>query len=189
MQPEPLPSPTSTDLELALAFYAVLVDVARRHETLTYGQLVDQAKAAFPGNETVQNAIPVSVGRRLDFVRSFTEKRQLPDLSSLVINKATGECGVGFTRNFNPQEARARVFAHEWQSVSTEFTGAVAAAKERSKPRRNVTEESAGQLMYAYFNAHKSSLPASVKNHRQEIIRLIMAGIEPSEAFAQVLRQ
>ena len=47
-------TPTQTDLELALAFYAVPVVVARRHETVTYGELVEQAKAAYPDNETVQ---------------------------------------------------------------------------------------------------------------------------------------
>ena len=83
------PVPTQTDLELALAFYAVLVQAARHRETLTYGELVDRARRAYPQNETVQKAIPVSVGRRLDFVRGFTNQRGLPDLSSLVVNKST----------------------------------------------------------------------------------------------------
>lgn len=79
--PEESPSlPTQVDLELALAFYAVLVEEASLRQTTTYGSLVERAKIAFPENETVQNAIPVSVGRRLDFVRTFTDQPQLPDL-------------------------------------------------------------------------------------------------------------
>lgn len=162
--------------------------VARRHETVTYGELVEQAKAAYPDNETVQNAIPVSVGRRLDFVRSFTGQRQLPDLSSLVVNKTTGECDIGFTRSFNPEEARASVSAFDWRSVSTEFTGAVAAARKRSAPRKKRTEAAAAQVMYEYFTANKSSLPTDIKKYRPQILRLLIEGEEPSEAYAQGLK-
>lgn len=188
--PEESPSlPTQVDLELALAFYAVLVEVARLRQTITYGALVERAKIAFSENETVQNAIPVSVGRRLDFVRAFTGQRQLPDLTSLVVNKSTGECGEGFTRSFNPDDARAQVFAYDWQKVETEFTGEVAAAKERSKPKKKITEEAASRMMYEYFAANKASLNPSVKNFRGQIINAIISGVEPSEAFAQVLPQ
>ena len=181
-------SPTQVDLDLALAFYAVLVQVARSSQTITYGQLVDRAKLAFPGNETVQNAIPVSAGRRLDFVRAFTNQRNLPDLSSLVVNKTTGECGKGFTRSFDPEEARTRVFAYDWQGVETEFTGEVATTRERIKPRKEITEEVAAKLMFEYFAANKAVLPISVRSFRTQIITLIMSGEKPSDAFAQALR-
>ena len=133
-------------------------------------------------------AIPVSVGRRLDFVRSFTGQRQLPDLSSLVVNKTTGECGIGFTRSFNPEEARASVFAFDWRSVSTEFTGAVAAARKRNAPRKKRTEAAAAQVMYEYFTANKSSLPTDIKKYPPQILRLLIEGEEPSEAYAQGLK-
>jgi hypothetical protein len=180
--------PTTTDLELALAFYSVLVEQARRREVITYGQLVEKAKGAFPANEIVQNAIPVSVGRRLDFVREFTRQRQLPDLTSLVVNKGTGECGVGFTRNFDPAEAREVVFAFDWQDVSTEFSGAVAVAKKAAEPRKRLSEAQARQLMSDYYMANKASLPTGVRAHREAIVKLIMEGVESSEAFAEALR-
>jgi len=179
---------TPIDLELALAFYSVLVHQARRQETITYGQLVERAKEMFPSNATVQNAIPISAGRRLDFVRGFTRERRLPDLTSLVVNKATGECGVGFTRSFDPEDARATVFAHDWEGVSAEFTGAVAAARERSRPRKAITHEKALVLMSEYFMEHKATLSPSVRNHREQIIQLIMSGLTPGEAFAEVLK-
>jgi hypothetical protein len=188
--PTELPSlPTQVDLELALAYYAVLVEVARCCQTITYGSLVERAKMAFPENATVQNAIPVSAGRRLDFVRAFTNQRQLPDLSSLVVNRSTGECGVGFTRSFNPDEARAQVFAYDWRSVETEFTGEVAAAKERRKPKKEITEDEASMLMYKYFSENKAALDPAIRNFRRQIINLIMSGAEPKNAFAQVLTQ
>jgi predicted DNA-binding ribbon-helix-helix protein len=183
-------SQTTTDLELALAFYAVLVEHARRRETLTYGQLVERAQDKFPSNEIVAKAIPVSVGRRLDFVRAFTGQRALPDLSSIVVNKTTGECGTGFTRNFDPEEARAQVFGHDWETVSTEFTGAVMAARERVlEPKKQaLNHDQAARLMSDYYMANKATIPAAVRAHRETIIQLMMSGISPQEAFAQVLR-
>ena len=180
-------TPTATDLELALAFYAVLVEVARKRQTVTYGELVELAKSTFPTNEVVQNAIAVSVGRRLDFVRAFTNQRALPDLSSFVVNKTTRECGVGFTRTFDPEEVRAQVFAFDWRDVSTEFTGVVAAARERAKPRKRVTANAAGKLMFEYYAANKVNLPPSVRDHRDQIIKRIME-VQVSEAFTQATK-
>lgn len=48
-----------------------------------------------PGNTPVQNAIPVSAGRRLDFVRELTQQRALPDISAWVVHQGTGEVGAG----------------------------------------------------------------------------------------------
>lgn len=180
-------APTPTDLDLALAYFAVLVEVARSQRTITYGELVERAKTAFPANETVQKAIPVGVGRRLDFVREFTRQRNIPDLTSLVISKSTGECGVGFTRNHDPLLARASVFAHDWQSESTDFTGAIALARQRSKPRKRITEDAATKLMFAYYTANRSSLPPTVRQLRQQIIDRLMEGEDVAEAFAQAL--
>ena len=182
-------SPTETDVELALAFYSVLVEVARRREEkVTYGQLVDLAKSRFPTNETVQRAIPVGVGRRLDFVRAFTERRGLPDLSSLVVNKSTNECGVGFTKNFDPAKVRAEVFTFDWREVASEFTGVLAAARRQAAKPKQVTVETAAKLMYSYYTENKATLPPSVKNHRERIIKRIVQGGSPAEAFEEALR-
>jgi hypothetical protein len=182
-------SPTQTDVELALAFYSVLVEVARRREEkLTYGRLVELAKSQFPTNEVVQRAIPIGVGRRLDFVRAFTEQRGLPDLSSLVVNKSTNECGVGFTRNFDPASVRAEVFAFDWSGVAKEFTGVLATARKQAAKPKQVTAETAAKLMYSYFTQHKAALPSSVKDHREKIIKLIMQGASPADAFEEAMR-
>ena len=126
---------------------------------MTYGQLVDLAKSQFPTNEFVQRAIPIGVGRRLDFVRAFTEQRGLPDLSSLVVNKSTNECGVGFTKNFDPAKVRAEVFAFDWRVVTNEFTGVLAASRKPAVKPKQVTVEAAAKLMYSYYTEHKATLP------------------------------
>ena len=178
-------SPTTTDLELALAFYSVLVEQARKRERITYGRLAERSKAKFPNNDVVQNANAISVGRRLDFVREFTRKRNLPDLSSLVVNKETGECGVGFTRNYDAEQAREEVFNFDWSAVSTEFTGAVAEATRRTKPTKKIKEGQALQLMSEYYFANKNDLPRSIAALRSEIIALLMEGYSAEVAFSR----
>ena len=180
--------PTTTDLELSLAFFAVLVDQAKAGSTITYGELVTKAKARFPTNGIVQNAIAVSAGRRLDFVRDFARERDLPDLTSLVISKSTGECGVGFTRNYDPARARAMVSAFDWSSVSSEFSVRVAAAIERAKPRKKLNEAQARQVMSQYYFANKSILPTDTPQHRDRLIKLLMSGLSAEVAFAKVER-
>jgi hypothetical protein len=105
------------------------------------------------------------------------------------VNKTTGECGVGFGRSYSPNEIRSEVFAFDWQRAGIEFAGEVNAAKARAKPNKKLTEDEATKLMFEHFRDNKASLPPSIKNFRREIISLIMSGVAPEEAFAQVLTQ
>ena len=63
---------------------------------MTYSELVAAAVELHPDNEMVQNAIAVSVGRKLEVIKQFVAERELPDLSSLIISKSSSECGSGF---------------------------------------------------------------------------------------------
>lgn len=179
---------TLTDVQLASAYYPILVDLAKHKHCLTYGELVDRAKTEYPDKAVVRNAIAVSTGRRLDVVRLFTSERDLPDLTSLVINKSSGECGVGFTDHFDPVAARDQVFAFDWSSVSLDFDGFVKLSESAVKPRKKVKEPKALQLMADYFQANRTTLPDSVRQQRELIVELIMEGFSPEEAFSQALQ-
>lgn len=176
---------TLVDVQLASAYYPILVDLAKHKHCLTYGELVEQAKKTYPNRPVVQKAIAVSTGRRLDVVRRFTSERDLPDLSALIISQGTGECGSGFTRNFDPVAAREKVFGFDWSEVSTDFDGFVNHAEKAIKPRKKIKETAALTLMHQYFQSHKSILPASIREQRELIVELIMEGFEPSYAFEQ----
>jgi hypothetical protein len=52
---------------------------------------------------------------------------------------------------------------------------------------RKPTEEQALQRMSEYYMANRSSLPATIRDHRDEIVALIMAGRPVADAFAMVL--
>lgn len=179
---------TQIDVQLASAYYPILVELARHKQNITYGELVERAKAEYPNKPVVQKAIAISAGRRLDLVRLFTDERSLPDLTSLVINKGSGECGNGFTDHFDPVLTRQKVFAFDWSAVSSEFDVFVKQSEEAIKPRKKVKEPLAREQMASYFQANRASLPPSIRQQRELIVELIMEGFSPKEAFEQAQR-
>jgi hypothetical protein len=174
---------TLVDVQLASSYYPLLVDLARHKHCLTYGELVKRAKENYSDRPVVQKAIAVSTGRRLDVVRMFTSVRELPDLTSLVINKESGECGIGFTRSFDPKAAREEVFSFDWSAVTTDFDGFVKHAETAIKPRKPVKEAKALELMSTHYQQNKANLPPSIRESREQIVELIMEGFSPEEAF------
>jgi hypothetical protein len=180
---------TLTDVQLASAYYPILVDLAKHKHCLTYGELIERAKAEYPDRTVVQKAIAVSTGRRLDVVRMFTGEREYPDLTALVINKGLGECGSGFTDHFDPVATREKVFAFDWSAVSLDFDGFVKKSEAAVKPRKKVKESKALELMASHYQANRASLPPTIRQHRELIVELIMEGFPPDEAFAQALAQ
>lgn len=178
---------TVVDVQLASAYYPILVEQAKRKQCITYGDLVKLAKERNPDNKTVQKAISVSAGRRLDVVRIFTNERNLPDLTALVINQGTGECGRNFTKHFNPKAVRAAIFAYDWSTVTHDFDGFIQHAEVITTPRKKIKREEAVLLMAEHYKQHKDSMPKYVRAYREEIISVIMRGESANDAFAQIL--
>ena len=172
---------THNDIQLATVYYPILIDLAKHKHCLTYGELVDKAKKLHPDLAYVKNAIPVSTGRKLDVIRIYTKERDLPDLSSLIINKNTGEVGSGFPSD--PDATREKVFALDWEQVSTEFEWFVREAEKKITPRKKRKEPEARELMYAYYKEHKNTLPPTVTDLRELIIELLMEGFSAEEAY------
>ncbi len=176
---------TIVDIELASAYYPILLQVAKRNEIITYGDLVANAKLLNSSNATVQNAIAVSAGRRLDVVRIFTDERDLPDLTSLVVNKTEGECGSGFLRSFDPIAVRSKVYGFDWSSVSSDFNLFLESSRKITAPKKKITEDAARKLAWDHFSGNKESFVyQSVKSNYEEIIKSIMDGTQIDEAFA-----
>jgi len=70
--------PTQTDYVLAKAFYPLLIDIVKNQQEVTFQQFVENAKSQYPQIKEVQNAIPVSTGRGLEYIRIFTTREKLP---------------------------------------------------------------------------------------------------------------
>lgn len=176
---------TETDLTIASAIYPILVDCARQSPTrkLTYGALLDEAKARFPNVDALQSAIPISLGRRLDVVRLFLTEQSLPNLTSLVVSADTGEVGSAF--GADPEGVRAEVAAFDWSAVTNEFSLHIAHLKKsiETRARPKLQRDAALALMSEYFLANRASFPKGIEQKREEIIDLIRGGFSPEEAF------
>ena len=117
----PYKNTTLNDVQLASAYFPILIDLAKQKQCITYSELVAKAKEMYPTRKEVQNAIATSAGRKLDVIRIFTIEREMPDITYLVISKSTGECTPKVTKNFNPKAMRRKIFDFDWSNVTTEF--------------------------------------------------------------------
>jgi hypothetical protein len=174
---------TLTDIQLAAAYYPILIDLAKHKQCLPYGELVEKAKKIYPSNTTVKNAIAVSTGRRLDVVRLFTNERELPDLTSLIVNKNSGECGIGFTQHFDPVSKREEVYSYEWSGVSPEFDIYIQNVQKEITPRKKVSKKAALKLMSRYYKENKKNLPDNIVEKREFLIEMLMEGFSDIEVF------
>lgn len=179
---------TTVDVQLARAYYPLLVELAKQKRRVTCAELVAKAKLAYPGTTVVQKAIPMSTGRRLDVLRRFTNERGLPDLTSLVMNQKSGESGVGVARSSDPEATHDTVFDFDWSAVATAFGGFIKQAEAAAKLRKTVKEPVALAAMSAHFLEHQATLPARVREQRQAIVEMIMEGFSAEEAFERALQ-
>lgn len=188
---------TLADIELSRVYFEILIDLAKNQKdtTIQYGELVSAAKLAYPNNTFVQKAIATSMGRRLDAVRDFTSLHNLPDLTSLVVSKATGDNGIGFAKSFDGDAVRQQVSAFEWQSVQISFSEFLneetqqfiqrQAEKAQRKPKK-IKESEAREIWWKYYQANKEAIGKISDSDKEQIIQLIMTCVLPADALAKV---
>jgi hypothetical protein len=179
---------TSTDLELAAAYYPILVELAQQRRCLSYGELLSEAQRRFPDRPVVQRAIPVSTGRRLDVIRVFAAERNIPNLSALILNKERRESGSGADDQADSKEISEAIFAYDWQELTAEFDSYCTLRRRAPAPRKKVSAATARTLMAEHYAVHKMSLPKDVVRHRELILGLIEKGGTAAEAFEQALK-
>ncbi len=175
---------TLLDIQLARVYLPLLVDLARRKETCTYTELVDLAKENHPENPDVQQAIPVSTGRRLEVIRLYCEQESLPDLAALVTSKSSGECGSFYIRHFDPVTARAAVFAKDWNEVLPDIDGYFDYTARRVTPRMSRSAGEAKLLMATHYRDHRDAYPKAIIGKREYILDMLKEGFDVGEAFA-----
>lgn len=188
---------TLADIELSRVYFEILIGLAKNQKdtTIQYGELVSAAKLAYPNNTFVQKAIATSMGRRLDAVRDFTSLHNLPDLTSLVVSKATGDNGIGFAKSFDGDAVRQQVSAFEWQSVQISFSEFLneetqqfiqrQAEKAQRKPKK-IKESEAREIWWKYYQADKEAIGKISDSDKEQIIQLIMTCVLPADALAKV---
>ena len=174
---------TSLDVHLASRYFPILVRYAKARKMVFYGDLVEEAKLLYQDDTNVQNAIPVSTGRRLDVVRLFTQEHKLLDLTALVINRGTLEVGDRFPKGEDPVAIRKQIFNYDWNAVSTEFEGFVVAKATEIKPRKMRKESEARQISWDFYVVNKSFLPSKILLQKDFIIDLLKEGFSAEEAY------
>jgi hypothetical protein len=186
---------TLADIALAKIYFELLVAFAKDQpgKTLTYGDLAAKAKAVHPADEFITGAIAVSMGRRLDTLREFTKKQQVPDLSALVVNRGTGNNGKGFSRSFDGEAVRKEIAQFDWGSVNVEFKTfidlEVLAYEQRQVAKRKpkkINESEALTIWWDYYKGRKAEIGQISPDEKAKIIQAIMSGKEPPDALAGI---
>lgn len=186
---------TLADIALATVYFEILVEFAKSHpgQTIQYGELVAKAKKVYPDRAYVAGAIATNMGRRLDALREFTLLNQVPDLSALVVNKATGDNGEGFKKSFDGPQVRKEIAEFDWTQLQLTFDqfieGEIHACEQRelkkSRPKK-IKEEAAREMWWTYFKANQAQTPSLNQGQKESIIQMIMRGTDPGTALAQL---
>jgi hypothetical protein len=89
----------------AQQIYAVLIGYAARRQTLTYGQLGDLIRF-----KEIR-----FIGQFLNPIMAYCEREDIPPLTSIVVDDATGLPGDGFNSRDKPLcENQSDVYHHDW---------------------------------------------------------------------------
>lgn len=189
---------TETDAALAIAYYPLLVDLAAHRRTITFKDFVGLAKATYPENPTVQNAIPVSTGRRLEFIRVFTAVNGLPDLSAWVTGKS-GKNSAAYEGDFNPVEERRRSAEVDWSEHQAAWEAHAAELRKLAQKITPRSEMEARFLMAEFAKEMRPKIEAAIPNpekrpyvtlvapFRETILQDLMSGLDPEDVFENVL--
>lgn len=186
---------TLLDIELARLYFEVLVDFAKTQpgKTIQYAQVVQMANDRFPNNPYLKSAIPTSMGRRLDALREFTAQKKIPDLSSLVVNKITGDNGEGFKKSFDGEGIRQQVSVFNWSEVKIDFDTYLISEKLALEDRekkihkpKKISDLEARELWWRYFKEHRKEVGLISNDTKEKIIAHIVNCQSPSDALSAV---
>lgn len=190
--------PTETDIALAVAYYHMLVELAEAKRIMSFKDFVEAAKKRYPKDSAVRNAIPVSTGRRFEFIRIFTKKHGLPDLSAWVTNKS-GKNSTAYGNDFDAskeREASANIAWSNYQDEWEEHRSYLKRLAVRLTRRKRVD---ALKIMAKFSLEMRSRIQASIPNprgipydklvqpFREPILEGLMEGRDPETVFQDVI--
>jgi len=179
---------TYNDIEVGSRLYEALVHQARATAgaPIEYGDLLTLARSLHPKDAVLGRAVPVGIGMKLLFVEAFCASHGYPNLACLAVNKTSKRPGPGYKGDWEAE--RRAVARFDWNAtdlqLSTFAASTRAAVPARFKPRK---ERPADVAWYAYFCSHRAACAQVTQEDKQEIINLMMAGLDPESALERVL--
>lgn len=177
---------TFDDIEVgARLVTALLAHVAAAPAApIDYAALLGRARAMYPRDATLGRAVALGIGPKLLLVARFCQQHGYPNLAALAVHPVTGRPGPHAAGDPD-QGAFAMV---DWSLAPSRLAADVkawrAAVPARLKPR---AERPADVAWYAWFRTHRADCAPVTAAGKQEIINLVMAGLDPETALGRVL--
>ena len=178
---------TVTDIDVGVRIYEALAHHAESNQAapIAYKDLLTLARSLHPKDAVLGRAVPVGIGIKLLFVDAFCAAHSYPRLSCLAVNPGTMLPGPAYDGDWEAD--RQAVAAFDWSSAAHQLPAFAqaqrAAVPARLKPRK---ERPADVSWYAYFCSHRKECESIGPEEKQEIINLIMAGLDPETALKRV---
>jgi hypothetical protein len=182
----PLPRPfTLNDIHVGTKLYAVLVHHAATcpGQSIFYGDLLERARTMFDDDE-VRRAVPVGIGMKLLFVEAFCARNGYPNLACLAVNKIDKRPGDGFPGDWERQ--MREVAAFDWSAAQPVLDAYVIQSVEAARPLKRRKEAPARELLFAHFREHRDAYKDFDHDDREEMVCLLMAGVDADVALRQV---
>lgn len=170
---------TVNDVDLGVRLFEALAQHAATSggAPVGYADLLTLARKIYPKDAALDRAVPLGVRAKLDFIAAFCAADGCPDLASLAVADGNARVAAGpAIAGFDWSGARARLPAYA-ETVR-------AGVPKRFKPRK---ERPADVAWYAYFCSHREACARLDGIDKQEIINLLMAGLDPETAMRRVL--
>lgn len=174
---------TVNDIEVGARLVEALVQQAASHGAalISARDVLTLARGLHPKDAVLGRAVPVGIGMKLRFVAAFCAAHDFPPLGCLVVNETTQQPILPVVGD------RDAVAAFDWSVAVPLLPAHVAALRgrvpARLKPRK---ERPADVAWYAYFCSHRPACVWIGNEDKQEIINLIMAGLDPETAQQRV---
>ena len=111
---------TNVDIELAGYYFPVLCDAATNAHLHSYWDVIKEARSRNPITQALENARPISIGRRFEFIRLFTIDFNLPDLTSWSVNSKYMNSRE-YWADFNPYIERTNSNQINWEAQKTDW--------------------------------------------------------------------
>lgn len=179
---------TPNDIEVGSRLYEALVKYAKETKgaPIFYGDLLALARSLHAADAVLKRAVPVGIGKKLLFVEAFCMANGYPNLACLAVNRGRRKPGPGYTGDW--EFDKRAVAAFDWSNadarLATYASETRAALPQKLRPRK---EGEARQLWYVYFSVNRTACAEVTLIDKQEIVNLIMEGLEPDGALQQVL--
>jgi len=191
---------TKLDLLMSAIYLPILIETAIAKKIITYGEVDTEAKTLHPINLDVQRSIPLNVGRRLNALRELFNEGDMPDLSSLVVSKATMKAGKAY--HLDAVTERTKVYEYDWSGHQISIQAALAEKtvtvksvppkKKTAKIPKNpaaMTRETALKINLEFWRINKALFPVWMRNKREDIISLLLEGHAVEDCYKKVLEK